>query len=148
MLRVAPVAPIETGRRSSPANVKRAPVLQVKNISKAFGDSAAVQNVTFDVHDGEFLFLIGPSGCGKTTTLRMIGGYEMPTSGEIVIRGRDMTNVPLDKRNIGMVFQNYALFPHMTVLQNVDYGLRMRKVPATERKERVNSVLELVHLSD
>jgi spermidine/putrescine transport system ATP-binding protein len=142
------VAPRVTDLKPSSADLKRVPVLQVKNISKAFGDSPAVNKVSFDVYDGEFLFLIGPSGCGKTTTLRMIGGYELPTSGDIVIRGRAMNNVPLDKRNIGMVFQNYALFPHMTVLQNVEYGLRMRKVPTAERRERVNSVLELVHLTD
>ena len=92
----------------------------------------AFDDVSFDVHDGEFLFLIGPSGCGKTTTLRMIGGYERASSGEIAIRGRVVNDVPLEKRNIGMVFQSYALFPHMTVTRNVEYGLRMRKVPASE----------------
>lgn len=124
-----------------------APVLEVRNLYKAFADYAAVENVSFSVNDGEFLFLIGPSGCGKTTTLRMIGGYETPTSGDIIVRGRRMNDVPLEKRNIGMVFQNYALFPHMTVRGNVEFGLRMRKVPAAERLERVDGTLALVELT-
>ena len=124
------------------------PVLEVRNVSKRFGDAIAVNDVSFEVHNGEFLFLIGPSGCGKTTTLRMIGGYERATSGEIAIRGRVVNDVPLEKRNIGMVFQSYALFPHMTVMRNVEYGLRMRKVPASERRERVRQVLDLVELTE
>ncbi len=127
--------------------VVRESVLQVKNVTKTFGDAIAVNDVSFEVYDGEFLFLIGPSGCGKTTTLRMIGGYETPTSGEITIRGRVMNNVPMDKRNIGMVFQSYALFPHMTVRRNVEFGLRARKMPKTERQERVEAALDLVELS-
>ena len=136
------------GRADSSTPASRSPVLEVRNVSKWFGDTLAVDDVTFDVHDGEFLFLIGPSGCGKTTTLRMIGGYERATSGEIAIRGRVVNDVPLEKRNIGMVFQSYALFPHMTVTRNVEYGLRMRRVPASERNERVREVLDLVELSD
>ena len=141
--------PFDTGSRSiSSTQSSQPPVLEVRNVSKWFGDTPAVDDVTFDVHDGEFLFLIGPSGCGKTTTLRMIGGYERATSGEIAIRGRVVNDVPLEKRNIGMVFQSYALFPHMTVTRNVEYGLRMRRVPASERNERVREVLDLVELSD
>ena len=139
----------DTGSRlasSTPAS--QPPVLEVRNVSKWFGDTLAVDDVSFDVHDGEFLFLIGPSGCGKTTTLRMIGGYERASSGDIAIRGRVVNDVPLEKRNIGMVFQSYALFPHMTVTRNVEYGLRMRRVSASERDERVREVLELVELSD
>ncbi|MGI9303884.1 MAG: ABC transporter ATP-binding protein [Gammaproteobacteria bacterium] len=124
------------------------PVLEVKGVSKHFGQSLAVNNVSFEVYDGEFLFLIGPSGCGKTTTLRMIGGYETPSSGEIVIRGRTMNRVPLENRNIGMVFQSYALFPHMTVSGNVEYGLKTRKMPKAERSERVADALKLVELED
>ena len=140
---------VDTGSRSTSSTpASQPPVLEVRNVSKWFGDTLAVDNVTFDVHDGEFLFLIGPSGCGKTTTLRMIGGYERATSGEIAIRGWVVNDVPLEKRNIGMVFQSYALFPHMTVTRNVEYGLRMRRVPASERNERVREVLELVELSD
>ena len=141
--------PLGTGGRSASSTpASRSPVLEVRNVSKWFDDTLAVDDVSFDVHDGEFLFLIGPSGCGKTTTLRMIGGYEHATSGEIAIRGRVVNDVPLEKRNIGMVFQSYALFPHMTVTRNVEYGLRMRKVPASERNERVREVLDLVELSD
>ena len=136
------------GRPASSTPASRSPVLEVRNVSKWFGDTLAVDDVSFDVHDGEFLFLIGPSGCGKTTTLRMIGGYERASTGEIAIRGRVVNDVPLEKRNIGMVFQSYALFPHMTVTRNVEYGLRMRRVPASERNERVREVLDLVELSD
>ena len=126
----------------------RAPVLEVRNITKQFAETVAVNDLSFKVYDGEFLFLIGPSGCGKTTTLRMIGGYERPTSGEIVIRGRVMNDIPLDKRNIGMVFQSYALFPHMTVRRNVEFGLRTRQVPKAERGERVAATLRLVELEE
>jgi spermidine/putrescine ABC transporter ATP-binding subunit len=126
----------------------RAPVLALKGVTKQFGDAVAVNDISFEVYDGEFLFLIGPSGCGKTTTLRMIGGYETPTSGEIFIRNRLVNNVPLDKRNIGMVFQSYALFPHMTVRQNIEFGLKTRKIPKKERLERAEAVLQLVELQD
>lgn len=133
---------------SSTPTTEGRPVLEVRNVAKTFGDSIAVRDVSFDVYDGEFLFLIGPSGCGKTTTLRMIGGYETPTSGDIIIRGQSMINVPLEKRNIGMVFQTYALFPHMTVRKNIEFGLRMRNVPRAERTRRVNEAMELVELND
>ena len=122
--------------------------LEVCNLCKRFGDLYVVNHVSFEVTEGEFVFLIGPSGCGKTTTLRMIGGYETPSSGDILIRGRSMNRVPLDKRNIGMVFQNYALFPHMTVRRNVEFGLRIRKMPRAERRDRVDATLELVKLRD
>ena len=141
--------PIGEGSGStSSTRAAHAPVLEVRNVSKRFGDAVVVDDVSFEVHNGEFLFLIGPSGCGKTTTLRMIGGYERTTSGEIAIRGRVVNDVPLEKRNIGMVFQSYALFPHMTVMRNVEYGLRMRNVSAAERRERVREVLELVELTE
>ena len=125
---------------------ERAPVLELRDVTKRFGETVAVNSVSFEVYDGEFLFLIGPSGCGKTTTLRVIGGYETPTSGDIAIRGRVINNVPLDKRNIGMVFQSYALFPHMTVRQNVAFGLKTRGVARAERRDRAQAALELVEL--
>ena len=125
---------------------ERVPVLEVRNVTKRFGETVAVDSMSFEVYDGEFLFLIGPSGCGKTTTLRMIGGYETPTSGDIAIRGRVVNNVPLEKRNIGMVFQSYALFPHMTVRQNVEFGLKTRGVPRAERRDRAEGALRLVEL--
>ncbi len=137
LLRSRPPAPVPETRRLA---------LQVRNISKSFGGSSVVDNVNFEVAEGEFVFLIGPSGCGKTTTLRMIGGYETPTSGEIYIHGRLVNDVPLDKRNIGMVFQNYALFPHMTVRGNVEFGLRIRKTPSAKRNKQVDEVLDLVEL--
>ena len=126
----------------------RAPVLAVRGVTKRFGQTVAVNDVSFEVYDREFLFLIGPSGCGKTTTLRMIGGYETPTSGEILIRNRVVNDVPLDKRNIGMVFQSYALFPHMTVMQNIEFGLKARKIPKKECRERAEAALQLVELQD
>jgi len=129
-----------------PSLQNRAAVLEVKDVCKRFAGLGAVNGVSFQVFDGEFVFLIGPSGCGKTTTLRMIGGYETPTSGEIRIRGRLMNNVPLEKRNIGMVFQSYALFPHMTVFRNIEFGLRIRKLPKRERRDRVMATLDLVEL--
>lgn len=137
---------VATGEDNTPA-ASGTPILQVKNLTKSFDGANAVNDISFDVHEGEFLFLIGPSGCGKTTTLRMIGGYETPTSGEIFVRGEVINHVPLDKRNLGMVFQSYALFPHMTVSQNVEYGLKTRKVPRAERKERIKNALDLVELS-
>ena len=103
------------------------PFLELKNLTKRFGHTVAVDSVSLDIFEGEFVFLIGPSGCGKTTTLRMVGGYETPSAGEVLIRGQRMTNVPLDKRNIGMVFQSYALFPHKTVWENVEFFLGAKR---------------------
>ena len=123
------------------------PFLQLNNLTKRFGRTVAVDSVSLDIYEGEFVFLIGPSGCGKTTTLRMVGGYETPSEGEVLIRGQRMTNVPLDKRNIGMVFQSYALFPHKTVWENVEFGLKTRRIPRSEREERVQAALDLVELS-
>jgi spermidine/putrescine ABC transporter ATP-binding subunit len=132
--------------RPAHSATNRSPVLEVRNLVKGFGNFVAVNNVSFNVNDGEFVFLIGPSGCGKTTTLRMIGGYVSPTSGDILVRGRRINDIPLENRNIGMVFQSYALFPHMTVRGNVEFGLRMRKVPPAERRERVDATLDLVEM--
>ena len=137
----------QPGRGSGAAlESARVPILEVRKLCKGFGNMVVVDDVSFKVYDGEFLFLIGPSGCGKTTTLRMIGGYETPTSGEILINGKVINEVPLEKRNIGMVFQNYALFPHMTVAQNVEFGLRMRGMAKPERREKVANALDLVEL--
>ncbi len=120
--------------------------LRLKNVSKLFGETRAVDNVTFDVKGGELFFLLGPSGCGKTTCLRMIAGFYKPDEGEIYFGDKLMNDVPPYKRNIGMVFQNYALWPHMTVYQNVEYGLNVRKIPAKERKGKVERVLEIVQM--
>src|SRR5262245_59305811 len=111
-----------------------------------FGDAVAVDHLDLEVTDGEFFSLLGPSGCGKTTTLRMIGGFEAPTSGLIELQGQDVTWLPPYKRNVNTVFQNYALFPHLTIYENVAFGLRRRKVDGAEVKRRVPEMLELVQL--
>jgi spermidine/putrescine transport system ATP-binding protein len=120
--------------------------IQLRDLYKYFGDTPAVNGVTLDVRDGEFLTLLGPSGCGKTTTLRMIGGFEHPSSGSISINGEEMGGRPPYRRPVNTVFQNYALFPHMTVGQNVAYGLEMSGVPKPERQQRVAQALEMVRL--
>lgn len=122
-------------------------LVSLDGVAKRFGDFVAVQRMDLQIYKGEFLALMGSSGCGKTTTLRMIGGYLEPSSGDILIRGRSMNGVPLEKRNIGMVFQSYALFPHMTVAQNVGFGLRMRGLPRHVRAEKIRAALDLVELS-
>ena len=120
--------------------------LELRNLSKRYGDHAAVAGVTLDVADGEFLVLLGPSGCGKTTTLRMIAGFVEPSAGTATIGGTDVTHLPPWRRNTGMVFQSYALFPHMTVTENVAFGLEMRKLPKADIAARVRDVLRLVRL--
>ena len=106
--------------------------LELFDLSKRYGDHTVVAGVTLDVADGEFVVLLGPSGCGKTTTLRMIAGFVEPSAGAARIGGKDVTFLPPWHRNTGMVFQSYALFPHMTVAQNVAFGLEMRKLPKSE----------------
>src|SRR2546421_4128282 len=103
--------------------------LELAGISKSFGDTVAVDRLSLRIEPGEFVALLGPSGCGKTTTLRLIAGFERPDLGRILIDGQDITGVPPQRRNIGVVFQSYALFPHMTVAQNVAFGLEMRRMP-------------------
>ncbi len=120
--------------------------LSLHDITKTFGDVRAVDKISLDVQQGEFLTLLGPSGSGKTTTLNMIAGFEIPSSGQILLKDRDITSVPPNNRGIGMVFQNYALFPHMTVFDNIAFPLRMRKVPLQEIRERTGEVLDLVEL--
>jgi putative spermidine/putrescine transport system ATP-binding protein len=123
------------------------PALVLRNLRKDFGTVAAVDGIDLEVRRGEFLTLLGPSGSGKTTTLRMVAGFMAPTSGQIEIDGSDMTRVPPYRRDVGMVFQNYALFPHMTAADNVAFPLRMRRRPSSEIKKRVADALELVKLS-
>ena len=121
--------------------------LTLEGLTRLYGDVAAVSDVSLSVAKGEFVSLLGPSGCGKTTTLQMIAGLVEPTSGRITLDGRDITHEKPDRRGLGIVFQSYALFPHMTVAQNVSFGLEMRRVARAEREARVRQALALVQLA-
>ena len=120
--------------------------VRLNNITKAFGNTVAVDRLDLEIHQGEFFAMLGPSGCGKTTTLRMIAGLEEPTKGSIYISGQEITDLPTHKRNIGMVFQDYGLFPHMTVFDNIAFGLKMRGWPRPAMKQRVIELLDLIQL--
>ena len=120
--------------------------IELLNLHKSFGAVAAVKNLNFSIEDGEFVVFVGPSGCGKTTTLRMIAGFEDPTSGEIRIDGNVVNDLEPRDRGLGMVFQSHALFPHKNVAQNIEFGLRMKKVPHDERVKRVREVAEMVRI--
>ena len=123
------------------------PEIRLITLSKRFNEVVAVDAISLTIESGEFFSLLGPSGCGKTTTLRMIGGFEQPSSGRIELRGRDVTTDPPDKRPVNMVFQNYALFPHLDVGDNVAFGLKRRRVAREDIERRVDEALELVHLT-
>ena len=120
--------------------------LSLDSLTRSYGDLTVVNSVSLDIPHGEFLVLLGPSGCGKTTTLRMIAGFVEPSSGSIRIGTQDVTAKPPWKRNCGLVFQNYALFPHMTVAENVAFGLEMRQVDKSEMAKRVSDALRMVRL--
>jgi len=122
------------------------PFLQLSDISKQFGANVAVERFNLGVERGEFVTFLGPSGCGKTTVLRMVAGFEQPTAGQIVLNNRDITALPPNQRKIGMVFQSYALFPHLTAADNVAFGLKLTKMPTAEIKARVAEMLDLVRL--
>ena len=122
-------------------------LIDLQNISIALGGEQILKDLNLYINDKEFITLLGPSGCGKTTTLRLIAGFSQPNEGRIVFDGKDITHVPLHRRNFGFVFQSYALFPHMTVFDNVAFGLKMRKVPKEEMKRRVMEMLALVDLT-
>src|SRR5437899_1668748 len=115
-------------------------------VSKRFGTHAAVDDVSLEIGESEFFSLLGPSGCGKTTTLRMVAGFELPDTGRIVLKGNDVTNVPANRRPVNMVFQHYALFPHMSIYDNVTFGLKVKHVPRQEHRERVQDILRVVSL--
>jgi len=125
---------------------KKQPMVQFKGIYKRFGDVVAVEKMDFDIEEGHLVTLLGPSGCGKTTLLRMLAGLEDPTEGDILIKGERMNDVPIHKRNLGMIFQNYALFPHKTIFDNVAFGLKYRNVPKEDMREKVVRALEMVRL--
>jgi len=120
--------------------------LELRHLTKKFGETAAVDDISFDIPRGSFATLLGPSGCGKTTTLRMIAGFYDPDKGDIILGGRRINELPAHRRGTAMVFQDYALFPHMTVGENVAYGLMIRKVPKAERAARANEMLDMVAL--
>src|SRR6476661_6723167 len=122
--------------------------LDLTNVRKSFATSTAVENFNLEVERGEFISFLGPSGCGKTTTLRMIAGFETPTSGTIRINGVDVTNTPPNQRQVGMVFQSYALFPNMTVAGNIGFGLKVKRQPASAVKARVDEMLKIIHMSE
>ncbi|TMH03470.1 MAG: ABC transporter ATP-binding protein [Betaproteobacteria bacterium] len=125
----------------------KAASIEFRKVSKLYGEIAAVRDVSFTIGEGSLVTLLGPSGCGKTTTLRMIAGLELPTSGTIAIGGSDVTRVPASERDVSMVFQSYALFPHMTVLDNVSYGLTVARLPRAEVAERAHTALATVGLT-
>lgn len=121
-------------------------LIKLENISKSFGNQKVIDNLNLEVKDGEFLTLLGPSGCGKTTLLRMINGFETPDTGKVLLDGKDQVEIAPNKREVNTVFQSYALFPHLTVRENIAFSLRMKKVDKKEIDERVNAVLELTSL--
>jgi len=126
--------------------VGQEPAVRLKGLMKRFGKTVAVQETDLTIETGELVTLLGPSGCGKTTILRMIAGLETPTKGDIYIKGRRINDTPIHKRNLGMIFQNYALFPHKTIFENVAFGLKYRNVSRQETREKVSQALEMVRL--
>ena len=122
--------------------------LEIRNVTRRFGDFVAVDNVSLSIEAGEFFTLLGPSGCGKTTILRMIAGFDLPDAGQILLDGKDLADTPAEKRPVHTVFQSYALFPHMTVAQNIAFPLRMARRPAAEIAGMTRQILEQVHLTD
>ncbi len=125
---------------------EKQPVISIRNVTKRFGNMVAVDDVSLDILEGEFFVLLGPSGCGKTTLLRMLAGFEMPSEGQILIGGQDMAGVAPNRRPVNMVFQSYAVFPHMSVTDNVAYGLKIAGLEKPEIRHRVDEALELVSL--
>ncbi|MYR84326.1 ATP-binding cassette domain-containing protein, partial [Streptomyces sp. SID685] len=130
------------------AAIEQAATVEFRGLRREFGATVALDGLDLTVRPGEFLALLGPSGCGKTTALRMLAGFEHPDSGAVLVDGRDITQVPAHRRDAGMVFQSYSLFPHLNAVDNVAFGLRMRGVRAAERRSRAAELLELVGLGD
>ncbi len=124
------------------------PLVSLRNLNKYYGEFAAVDNIALDIKDGEFLTFLGSSGSGKSTTLSMLAGFETPTSGEILVEGKSLVNVPPHKRDIGMVFQRYSLFPHLSVRDNIAFPLAIRKLDSAERERRVDAMLSWCNWSN
>ena len=124
------------------------PIIELRSIKKSYGSNTIINDFNLTINNGEFVTILGPSGCGKTTVLRLLAGLEELDSGSIILDGEDITNVPAEKRHINTVFQSYALFPHMTIFENVAFGLRMQKVPNDEIKPRVLEALRMVQLEE
>jgi spermidine/putrescine transport system ATP-binding protein len=137
---------VQPGASRPASSVKPNTIIHFENITKRYGKVVAVDNVNLQILEGEFFALLGPSGCGKTTLLRMLAGFETPTEGRVLIDGKDVSSIPPNKRPVNMVFQSYAVFPHMSVADNVGYGLKMDGVEAGERARRATEALELVKL--
>lgn len=124
------------------------PIIELQSLTKSYDGKTIIKDINLTINNGEFLTILGPSGCGKTTILRLIAGFEEANSGRIILDGKDITDIPAEQRNINTVFQSYALFPHMTIFENVAFGLRMQKVPNEEIKPRVLEALKMVQLAD
>lgn len=122
--------------------------IRLQKLVKSFDQVSVLDNINLEIEKGELFFLLGPSGCGKTTLLRLMAGFSQPDSGKIIFNQKEVTSLPPHKRNTGMVFQNYALWPHMSIRQNLEFGLQMHKIPATERRKRVDQTLEMVQMQD
>src|SRR3954466_10061436 len=137
----------ETLVDDTPAPTDGVPAVRLDGVRKRFGDVVAVDGVDLEVREGEFFSMLGPSGSGKTTCLRMIAGFEAPSEGSVQLGGRDVTRLPPYERDVNTVFQDYALFPHMTVIENVEYALRVKKISRDERRSRANNALSMVQLS-
>ncbi|MGW7242748.1 ABC transporter ATP-binding protein [Streptomyces sp. NPDC054804] len=133
---------------STPEKAATAATVEFRSLRREFGATVALDGLDLTVRPGEFLALLGPSGCGKTTALRMLAGFEHPDSGAVLVDGEDVTSVPAHRRDAGMVFQSYSLFPHLNAVDNVAFGLRMRKVRTSERRTRASELLDLVGLGD
>lgn len=123
-------------------------MVELRNVTKRFGTFEALKDASFEIRAGEFMTFLGPSGCGKTTCLRLISGFDTPTSGQIFLDGKDVTFEPPYRRDVNQVFQNYALFPHLTIYENIAFGLRMKKIPADQIRQRVDRVVKMTSLED
>lgn len=128
--------------------VQNKPIIELRSLTKSYGTNTILKDFNLTINNGEFLTILGPSGCGKTTVLRLLAGLEELDSGHIILDGEDITHVPAEKRHINTVFQSYALFPHMTIFENVAFGLRMQKVAESEIKPRVLDALRMVQLEE